>query len=36
MVAPKSRFPLVRLAVHLCSYDDLGIQAYARRVTSEQ
>ena len=35
MVAPKSRFPLVRLAVHLRSYDDLGIEA-ARRVTPEQ
>jgi len=36
MVAPEQPFPLVRWAVLVCSYDDLGTQAYAGRVTPEQ
>jgi hypothetical protein len=35
MVAPKQQFPLVRWAVLVCSYDDLGTRAHAGRVTQE-
>jgi hypothetical protein len=36
MVAPKQRFLLVHWVVLMCSYDDIGTQAYAGRVTPEQ
>jgi len=36
MVAPKQRFLLVHWAVLMCSYDDIGTQAYSGRVTPEQ
>jgi len=33
MVAPKQRFLLVHWAVLVCSYDDIGTQLFAVRVT---
>jgi hypothetical protein len=36
MVAPEQRFPLVRWAVLVCSFDEIGTQAHARRVTPTQ
>jgi hypothetical protein len=33
MVAPKSRFPLVRYALLVCSYDELGTQADFAAIT---